>query len=62
MVVLRSVTTWEMDTFITVVSSTMMNCAAASIPATPHPVFASTPGARSVMCLSLLAGSSCVLG
>ena len=38
MVVSRSSTTCEMDTFITVVSSTMMNCAEASMPTTPHPV------------------------
>ena len=39
-VVSRSATTCEIDTFITVVSSTMMNCAEASRPTTPQPAFA----------------------
>jgi hypothetical protein len=36
-VVFRSSTICEIETFMTVVSSTMMNCAAASIAITPHP-------------------------
>ena len=44
-VVFRSATTCEIDTFITVVSSTMMNCAAASMPMTPQPAFFSVDAA-----------------
>ncbi len=36
-VVFRSSATWVIDTFMTVVSSTMMNCAAASMAMTPQP-------------------------
>ena len=36
-VVFRSSATCVIDTFITVVSSTMMNCAAASMAMTPQP-------------------------
>ena len=53
-VVSRSATTCEMDTFITVVSSTMMNCAAASMPTTPHPALLATRGALSVIIRVLL--------
>ncbi len=48
-VVSRSATTWEMDTFITVVSSTMMNCAEASRPTTPHPALVAVLGASSAI-------------
>ena len=48
-VVSRSATTWEMDTFITVVSSTMMNCAEASRPTTPQPAFDAAAGAMSAI-------------
>jgi hypothetical protein len=41
-VVFKSVTIWEIDTFMTVVSRTMTNCAAASIPMTPQPAFLSS--------------------
>ena len=36
-VVFRSAATWVIDTFMTVVSSTMVNCAAASMAMTPQP-------------------------
>ncbi len=45
-VVSRSATTCVIDTFITVVSSTMMNWAVARIPATPQPTF--TPAGADV--------------
>ena len=48
-VVLRSAATCEIDTFITVVSSTMMNWAAASMPMTPQPAFFSIDAALSVI-------------
>ncbi len=38
-VVLSSAATCVIETFITVVSSTMTNCAAASMPMTPQPTF-----------------------
>ena len=49
MVVLRSAATCEIDTFITVVSSTMMNWAAASMPMTPQPAVFSIGAALSVI-------------
>jgi hypothetical protein len=41
-VVFRSATICEIDTFMTVVSSTMTNCAAESITMTPQPAFFSS--------------------
>ena len=46
-VVFRSATTCVIDTFITVVSSTMTNWAVARIPATPQPTFTAAAEADS---------------
>ncbi len=61
-VVSRSATIWEIDTFITLLSSTMTNCAAARIASANHQLDSRSAAPAGCWCSTALTGGSSARG